>query len=248
MKKFGLKLIGLVLVSMLLCGCYSYKLETTVNKDKSMDFKMEMAIDLSSYASMLGDDYDPSEMTEEGGMLTEEQQKELKEQGYEVNYSQEKYKTTITVFKKFKNIDEISSDKDVEVDINKIGEKDFEEVFFTKKGETYKGHLVFDPSAADMDDMSELGMSKEDMGKYFKLEYRLNLPVKAKSNNATKTENDGKTLIWELPLTQKTDINYEFELGASNTMLIVGIAVLVVAAIGVGVYLVTKKKPAKKEK
>jgi hypothetical protein len=217
-----------------------------------MDFKLSMTIDMSSYASMMGDEVDMDEYMSGEGMLDEEQQNILKEKGYEVKASAEDYKATIEVTKKYKNIDDISLDKEFEVSVDKITTEEFDEKFFTKSGDVYKSKMVFDLSAADMGDMSELGISKDKMGDYFKFEYRLNLPVKAGKNNATSTENDGKTLVWTLKYGEKNEINYEFNLSKSalagnKTVIILGIVAAVVVIGVVCCVVVSKKKTSNKK-
>ncbi len=243
MKRNWLKSLGLVLVSVLLCGCYTYKVDTTVNKDKSMNFKMEMGIDLSDYKELLGDDYDMEEAADEGGLLSKDDQEELKKKGYEVDVKTEDYKTTITVTKKFSNIDDLSKDKEFDVDMGKFGEEDFDEKFFSKSGNGYKANLVFDFTDMDMSDTDTSGVSADELKDAIKVEYRLNLPVKATKNNATKEENNGKTLIWELELGKKNVVNYEFNLeGGSSVPVVVIIVLAVVVCDGVAVFFVNKNK------
>ena len=71
-----------------------------IKKDKSMNFSIIYAVD----TSMFGD-------TE---LLTDENKENLKKQGFEIaDYSQDKMKG-FTLTKKIKNIDSVSSDKDLE--------------------------------------------------------------------------------------------------------------------------------------
>lgn len=242
MKRVYLKILSLIVVGLMLCGCYSYKTETTVNKDKSVDFKIEMSIDMSKYASMLGEDFDPSQMaTEQGGMITDEQKAELKEKGYEVNVSQEGYKTTTTITKRFAHINDISSEDTGEVQLDIFLDAGVTEHFFNRNGDVYTGNIAFDLSSTDTIDLSSWGISPDKMNDMFKIEYRLNLPVKPNSNNATKVENGGKTLIWELTFGQKNYINYEFDLSKPDyTMLIIWC--IFTALVFVGLYLYAKRK------
>lgn len=257
MKK-GLKTIGLFLSILLLTtGCYDYKVEMTVNDDKSVDFNMGINMDLSSMADMFGDEGfgidDPSEdmdLSEASG-IDEESQKALEARGYKVNIEEdnENLKYNVSIAKKFDNIDTISSDEEVKVDMDKIMEDNFKDVFFTsKKGllkTTYTAYFIFDLSGEETEGM-------EEYKDYIKASYVLNLPNESKSNNASNLSNDSKTLTWNLELGKKNEVIYEFELPNDNATAIIGggvagVVLLVAACAVLAVKLTKKKNPIEKE-
>ena len=74
------------------------------------------------------------------------------------------------------------------------------------------------------------------------MKFNVNLPYKAISSNATSTENDGKTLVWNLVNTQD-DIEFTFELyNMNNIYLTVGLAVILIILIIV-IIIMSKRKP-----
>ena len=48
---------------------------------------------------------------------------------------------------------------------------------------------------------------------YFDLEYKVTLPEKPISSNATTVSEDGKTLTWKMTYRKKNSVQYEFKLG-----------------------------------
>ncbi|MDD6480187.1 MAG: hypothetical protein SPI91_06005 [Bacilli bacterium] len=48
---------------------------------------------------------------------------------------------------------------------------------------------------------------------YFDLEYKVTLPEKPISSNATSVSEDGKTLTWKMTYRKKNSVQYEFKLG-----------------------------------
>lgn len=48
---------------------------------------------------------------------------------------------------------------------------------------------------------------------YFDSEYKVTLPEKPISSNATSVSEDGKTLTWKMTYRKKNSVQYEFKLG-----------------------------------
>ncbi len=78
------------------------------------------------------------------------------------------------------------------------------------------------------------GMTTEDAAELQELastmdmKFSVNLPYKALSHNASKTENDGKTLTWDLMDTKKDTIQFEFELyNMTNIYIAAGIGAFI---------------------
>jgi len=113
------------------------------------------------------------------------------------------------------------------------GVNDDEEVTTTDENETSEDEDF------DMGGLEELmGMMKE-----MEFTYVVNLPAKSLSNNATKVENDGKTLRWELSTEADSDIKFSFELyNILNIALVCGGALLVIIVVVVLLVVKGKKK------
>ena len=76
------------------------------------------------------------------------------------------------------------------------------------------------------------------------LSFTVKLPCEAISNNATKTENEGKTLIWTLSSENDNSIDFEFELYNYLYIGIMGGAVLLLIVLII--IIISKKKKGKK--
>ena len=169
----------------------------------------------------------------------------LESKGFKVEeFTEEKDDTTISgvkITKTYKNIDDITKDKKIIVNFNERfdSQDNFDDSqYFYKKGNKYVANFVFDFSEeSDDTDYS----AYQDM---FDLEYKIKLPSKAKSHNATKVSDDGKELTWDLKYGEKNEVNFEFSLGGINTMLIIILAVAGIAVVGVvvAVVMISKKK------
>lgn len=74
--------------------------------------------------------------------------------------------------------------------------------------------------------------------------FTVNLPEKAISNNATKTDNDGKTLVWNIENNKKTTIEFTFELKNMTNYYILygGIAAGVIIVIIIIMMIIKKRK------
>ena len=136
-------LLLIVSIALLLTGCVKFNANMEIKKDKSMNFSIIYAVD----TSMFGD-------TE---LLTDENKENLKKQGFEIaDYSQDKMKG-FTLTKKIKNIDSVSSDKDLEYSLSGIMEEKTENpyIFKVKKGllkNTYKAKFKFNTGDSSLND------------------------------------------------------------------------------------------------
>ena len=77
------------------------------------------------------------------------------------------------------------------------------------------------------------------------LSFTVKLPTAPISNNATKTENDGKTLIWTLTSSDLNSIEFEFELYNYLYMGIMGGAILLLIVLIIIIIIIKKKKGKK---
>lgn len=64
-----------------------------------------------------------------------------------------------------------------------------------------------------MKQMTKQHMKELEYQSYFDLEYKVTLPEKPISSNATSVSEDGKTLTWKMTYRKKNSVQYEFKLG-----------------------------------
>ena len=101
----------------------------------------------------------------------------------------------------------------------------------------------------DETDDSALGGDYAALLSEIEISFTVNLPVKAKTNNAGSVLNDGKTLVWKpsYTATTPTEINFSFEMYNMTNLLIVGGGALAVIVILIIVIAASKKKKASNE-
>ena len=249
MKKF--KLLLIVFAAVLLSGCYRYEAKMVITDDKKVNFEVIYAmINMNSVEDdtpLLTTDnpITTGENDEEDGSMNlapncTELQSKLGETWKVESWSDDSY-AGCKISKTYENIDEISSDKEVVVELTNVPDGDFDDSkLFTKKGDNYSAHFTFDSS--DGYDATEM----KDYESMFKLSYSVELPFKNLSNNATTVENDGKKLTWTIKPGVKTDIKYEFNFTGKKPLpwLYIGIGCGAVVLVVVVILIVKScKKP-----
>lgn len=226
-----IKIFILLFTIVLLTGCVKYDANMEISKDKSMQLSIIYAVD---------------EDLMQGGMLVDDKQKSnLIDQGFVVtDYADDMYKG-IKLEKSVQNIDTISTTEDTKYSLSSMidtsEEKERKEMFKIERGffkNKYIAIFEFDQSNSDSND-GIISESQEEMD--FELQsaldnldlgFRVTIPEKPLSNNATTTENDGKTLIWDLGKNLTTDITFEFELyNMTNIYITIGGIILIVMLI-----------------
>lgn len=96
--------------------------------------------------------------------------------------------------------------------------------------------------SGSLEDLGELTSLMQEM----KFTYKLVLPYKAISNNASTVSEDGKTLTWNLVSDGVSNINFSFSVyNLTNLLIIVGGAVLLIVLIVVIIIVVKNKKGSK---
>lgn len=141
MKKIR-NLVMLLVVTLLLTGCVKYNVNMDIKKDKSMDFKIVYALDTSA----LG----------EKANFSDENLKKMKEQGFEVSEYSDGTMKGVTLTKKIKNIDDVSSADGTEYSLSGILNNGNSKMFKVKKG-LFKNKYI-----AKFDfDSSDSGLSNE---------------------------------------------------------------------------------------
>ena len=134
MKKIR-NLVMLLTVTLLLTGCVKYNVNMDIKKDKSMEFKIVYALD----TSVLG----------EKANFSDEDLKKMKEQGFEVSKYSDGTMKGVTLTKKIKNIDDVSSADGTEYSLSGILNNGTSKMFKVKKGllkNKYTAKFDFDSS------------------------------------------------------------------------------------------------------
>lgn len=255
MKKY-LKLLCVFSIAILATGCVKINVTMKVNADKSMDIEFVEAM-ADSLLKTKGED----------SILSKTEITKMEKDGYTIKkYSKDKM-TGYTVTKKISNIDDISDTKEVKGDLSlkKSGEK----LFTVKKGffkNTYTAKLKSSDSSSVSNQMNTNTTTDKDedeeedntsssltdatnaLGDYsnamssMDMSFKITLPDKPISNNASEVSKDGKTLTWNL-LEGKDSIDFEFSLYNMTNIIIVAVAgVVVIAGAVVLIVVVTKKK------
>lgn len=250
---------------LLTTGCMREKVDMAIHKDKSMDINIDMGISkafMEAYNKEqedgnigLGSDLD---------FFSEEELEEMRKAGIEVDkYDDGKY-TGMKMLLKVKNIDAVSSSKEVIGDLeelmNKTTKQEEEEdvyLFTVKKGflkNKYTAKLnmsLLDETMNDSfsDEDAVVGTDTMDsswLSSGMDASFSVQLPYKAKSNNATTVENDGKKLSWDLVQFEDT-VAFSFELYNNSNFYILGAGIFLVLLILIMiVVLFTRKRGNKK--
>ena len=246
MKK-GKKIIALLAISMLLLTGCTMKMEygMDIHSDKSMDFNVIVGMDdellNAAISSANGGDgtetYTEEEQWDylENSMQNDSSEENPADYGFQASRYEEDGLKGIKYSKKINNIDEITgSEADFTLDeFAKVSDK----VVFTKNGNVYRLNIEYN----DTEETEEL----ESMNVGMIAQYKVTLPKKPISHNATEVSEDGKTLTWNLLSTSTNNIELEFDLENKNyTMLIAGVTLLIVLI--VIVLLITKNKKKQK--
>ena len=142
MKRFK-KLLAVLLIAALATGCVKYNATLDIKKDKSMDFTIIYAFD----KSIMG----------EASTLKEEDFGELKKEGYTIEKYSEGNFEGFKIIKKINNIDEVSTDKDVEFDLSGMMEENEDNKYMfkvVKNGDknTYYAKFKFDSNDSGLKD------------------------------------------------------------------------------------------------
>lgn len=221
------RIVGLILVSLFITGCMNINATIEVKEDKSGSVNIVVETDLVEYTKQMMSatnpdvtlsDEDIKNQLKEGmnsqdfdsaGIFSEEDKAEIEKKGYQVETSLDKdnFKLKIIMSRHFNNIDEVSV---AEKDILTLKEEDKEKIIFVKTDKnTYKSYNVSikDTVSSGTNDL-ENNMSE--LTKNIKMIYKVSLPSKAISNNATSVSSDNKTLTWDSSIA-KANSNIEFE-------------------------------------
>lgn len=250
MKRVFKGICLLLAMVFLTTGCFNYDVEMSINDDNSLDFKMGMNFDFTALSEEFGDDFDESAM-DDIEAVDKKTQSALKEKGYEVEEKRDGLKYSVNITKKFDNLDDLTTDKDIKVDVDKMLDGNAKEVFFKKEKSgsktKYTAYFIFDLTDDTINDVPD---EYKDM---LKASYVVNLgnkvKVNTKSTNATSISDNNHKLTWELEVGKKTEAIYEFEIQDASSMYIIIVCVaLLVVLTAVGVVIIKKQKPSEEKK
>ena len=249
MKK-SCKVLCLMLIVFMMSGCVKANIDMSINKDKSMKLSVTSAVD-QSLLQQYGSE----------GLMDEETKNEAENNGFKVDEYSDGSMKGYTLSKEFKNIDDISSDKKVNFDLEKLMNEENAQIFTVKQGffkNTYtvtmenntsselESQMDFGDSTTygqdnSMDFSSNIDLSS--ISSNMDMKFNVTLPYKTIKSNATSTENDGKKLVWDLMNQNLQNIEFQFELyNMNNVYLTAGIAAAIIIIIII-VIVSKKRKP-----
>ena len=240
MKK-TIKLLSLMLVVILMSGCVKCDVGMTIGDDSSGTIEVTSAISKSMMDSLSGSGATTTESEDE------DESQAMKDKGFEEKEYNEGDWQGVTYSKKYKNIDDLSTDKPVTVNLNDLIDSEKEEVttYFQKKSSlfktTYVANFTIDLSS------EEEGMDSSSLQSFassMEFNYHVSLPVKAGTNNATKVSDDEKVLTWDLEYGKINEVKYEFSKVNVMAYVIVGVVALLVLI--VVVYFIVNSMKKKK--
>lgn len=122
MKK-SCKVLCLMLIVFMMSGCVKANIDMSINKDKSMKLSVTSAVD-QSLLQQYGSE----------GLMDEETKNEAENNGFKVDEYSDGSMKGYTLSKEFKNIDDISSDKKVNFDLEKLMNEENAQIFIVKQG------------------------------------------------------------------------------------------------------------------
>lgn len=206
--KNKIKLLFLIYLTTILCGCVKYEYTMTLGSDKKFNITIIDAIQ-KEYSSSLEDSFN-------------EVKGNYEKKGYQAEeYVDEQYKG-IKISTTFSNIDDLTSNKEMTVELTTIFDQDKDKIkLFTKNKKqnitTYTANFTynFSLSQEEKDLMKEYNIDESESN-YSDLEfyYSIVLPKNTKviENNATEFDEKNNKLSWTLQYGEITNIKFSFTL------------------------------------
>lgn len=230
-KKNMLLTILLIVATAFLSGCVNADFHLTINKDGSGDFSYKMLMDpaLLAFSSMSEDGTSTDPL---GEMLND-----AKKSGFTTTNLSENGKTGFEAKKHIANLQEdlkngklfgqTSMDKNIKPGEGLVVNKGF---FKTE----YNFKMDFDMtsmSGNSSSQSSEIDAMAQSLLRSMNFNFLLTMPVKAQTHNASKIEDDGKTLVWNLIPGQKNEIAMTASVWNVTNIAMLGGGILVVLII-----------------
>lgn len=134
-------ILMLCVLTFMLTGCVKYNANMNINKDKSMDFSMIYALDISLF--------------EDQELLSDEDKQKLESQGFTIADYSEGTMKGYTLTKKISNIDYVSTTSNASYDLSGLLDSNATNsyIFKVTKGllkNTYTANFTFDASESDI--------------------------------------------------------------------------------------------------
>lgn len=217
MKKTVGLIIMLIVMVVALTGCAKVNYEVEVHKDGSGEITYIYGVSKGKI--------------ENSKELVEQFVGTMREQAEESGYTVELYENDeISGFKANKHIEDLSKDFSLEEAFGKEYVKDTE----NNKINIEKSFLTTKYSQNTELDLKSLSDTNVEMT------YKIKLPTKVKTSNANDVSENGRELTWNLVGGESYKI--EFMAEQINILPIVGIAVVIIAIVGVIIFIFLKKK------
>ena len=202
-----LKVLVLSYLLIFVTGCMQLDAEMEIKKDKSMTLTI---------TEMVSNDYKNADIP----YFNESDIKKYKEYGFDTYNNTVDDMTGHVLTKKFSNIDTVSSTDQVNSkDATKalIGESDY--IFTVKKG-IFKNKYI---AAFNVKDFIDRFNTNKASLSGASLDFKLRLPYKVITSNATTTSSNGKVLDWNLSNLETDQIYFEFSLyNLTNVYVVLG--------------------------
>lgn len=229
-------ILGIILFT--LTGCANVNYDIKLNKDGSGDIAYVIGYDKSFLASI---------GVETSSLENDNSFSEMEEQAKQNGYTIEKYEDDNTYgFKATKHANNIQE----EFDLNDEAGSNNAETSKIMYEKTLLKTRYYQDSKVDLTDIlsdnEEAAMLKAVMSQ-MKVSYRITLPFRVGSNNATIVSEDGKTIEWTLKVGEVNEIKFEASQDYGMYALL-GLAVVLVIVAVVSVFLFKKAKKTEKVK
>lgn len=196
----------------------------------------------------------------EEAKMEEIDKKAAEKQGFTVEEYQEDKMKGYKFTKKIKNIDSVSSEKDINYNLSGILDEksDNKYIFKVKKGllkNIYTAKFEFNASDSSINNSTDMSnnnsslptdntsldnIDMSNLAGNLDLSFNVNVPYAVKKNNATSVNNNNKDLKWNLSAQNTEAIEFEFEL-YNMTFIYIGIAFISLAVIAIVFILINNK-------
>lgn len=241
MKKMS-KLFLAFLMVIGLTGCVKYNASMEVKDDKSVT--LEFLYQNNGYEGFPESTVENFKWLEEYGYKIEEV-KEKTDGESENEDAADLNAPTLKISKSFDNIDDITAKEATKVKFLEIFDKEKKDnlknlKFFYKDGKKYVADFEFNFLGDATEEERKTESANDEQ--VTDLSYEIKLPVEVGENNADKVSEDKTELKWNLTYSEINKVNFEFELGGINWIVIIAAVAVAIIIIAVIVLLITKKK------
>ena len=241
MKKMS-KLFLAFLMVIGLTGCVKYNASMEVKDDKSVT--LEFLYQNNGYEGFPESTVENFKWLEEYGYKIEEV-KEKTDGESENEDAADLNAPTLKISKSFDNIDDITAKEATKVKFLEIFDKEKKDnlknlKFFYKDGKKYVADFEFNFLGDATEEERKTESANDEQ--VTDLSYKIKLPVEVGENNADKVSEDKTELKWNLTYSEINKVNFEFELGGINWIVIIAAVAVAIIIIAVIVLLITKKK------